>query len=112
MRSQKIRASLKLVTLNFSLVTLCYGNDEFIRNCEECNIKFNVMTWALQRLADRFKEDNWSRDFKWTHCTITKDESLCMTLKSQNTQEEVDIWIPAQMVKRESSAVIKQANLR
>ena len=109
MRKQRIRALRKLVARNFSFITLCCGNDEFIRNCEECNIKFNVMTWALQRLTDRFKVEKWSRDFKWTHCDITKDESLCMTLKSQNSQEVVEIWIPAGTVKRESLAVKEQA---
>lgn len=110
MRTQRIRALRKLVARNFSLITLCCGNDDFLRTCEECNIKFNVMTWALQRLADRFKEEEWNRDFKWIYFNMAKDESLCMTLKSQNTQEEVEVWIPAGTVKRESLAVKKLIN--
>ena len=109
MRTQRIRALRKLVARNFSLKSLCCRNDDFLRTCEECDFNFNDMTWAPLRIADLFKKEKWSLDFKWIYFNMTKDESLCMILKSQNTQEEVEIWIPAITVKRESLAVKEQA---
>ena len=100
MREQSIKGFRGLVARNWDRIDSCCGTDTFKQICEECNIAYNVMCWALHRLALKFKSEHKSRTFVFK--TFWRDkEGLFIEMKAKTTRETVWLMISTRTLDRE-----------
>jgi len=104
MRRQKIKSLYRLIAFNIARVDSCCGIKKWDKLCENCNIKKNIIDWALFRMATKIKKLDSSHSFAWIKTEYSPDKSFCFVVEAQNTKEIIKVLIDGPFFKRAVSA--------
>ncbi len=87
-----------MVARNFNGIDNCCGTDSLRQVCRECNIRVNLMNWALNSLARKFATKKKSINFVLKIYWKEEDDRLTFGMQARTTREKLTLDIPPETV--------------
>lgn len=89
----KIHRLRTMAARNFSGIDKCCGTDSLRQLCKECNVRLNLLDWALNGLAREFSTKIKSINFVFRKYWKVNDGSLVFKMQARTTKERVFLEI-------------------